>query len=297
MEPGERVWSILSSTGRSGEAAIRANTATLASYLREARARVAPEDVGLPGGGRRHLRGLRREEVAELAEISEGWYARFEGGRATLSLAALERVALALRLDDAQRARLIDLARPDLARISAHAIDADLSGAGRRFAALRDLARNVVSANSIDDAAVAATRALADACGPHALAYARVHDRVSGELPVVAASGSGSGALVGHRQNTASVAYAMRSFVEGQPYGEYDLRESPCADLRTRVERMGIRSYHTQPIMGSGGIVLLLGVARPEPRPPASIERQLIETAAAILEISFRPRRTDLDSA
>jgi hypothetical protein len=46
----------------------------LAAYLQARRARLSPEDVGLPGGGRRRTPGLRREEVAALAGVGLTWY-------------------------------------------------------------------------------------------------------------------------------------------------------------------------------------------------------------------------------
>src|SRR5215470_14278627 len=53
----------------------------LADFLRSRRARVTPSDVGLPSNRRRRLPGLRREEVAHLAGISQDYYARLEQSR------------------------------------------------------------------------------------------------------------------------------------------------------------------------------------------------------------------------
>ncbi|WP_235618622.1 helix-turn-helix domain-containing protein [Embleya scabrispora] len=55
----------------------------LGGFLRARRSRVAPEHVGLVGGHRRRVRGLRREELAQLAGISVDYYVRLEQGRAT----------------------------------------------------------------------------------------------------------------------------------------------------------------------------------------------------------------------
>ena len=51
-----------------------ARRAELADFLRGRRAALSPEDVGLPGGGRRRTPGLRREEVAQLAGMGTTWY-------------------------------------------------------------------------------------------------------------------------------------------------------------------------------------------------------------------------------
>jgi MmyB-like transcription regulator ligand binding domain/Helix-turn-helix domain len=82
-------------------------------FLASRRARLSPEQVGLPSfGGRRRVRGLRREEVAMLAGVSVDYYARLERGNlAGASESVLEAVARALRLDEAERQHLRALAR------------------------------------------------------------------------------------------------------------------------------------------------------------------------------------------
>ena len=82
-------------------------------FLVSRRARVSPEQAGLPSyGGKRRVPGLRREEVAMLAGLSVDYYARLERGNlAGASESVLEAVARALQLDDAERQHLFDLAR------------------------------------------------------------------------------------------------------------------------------------------------------------------------------------------
>ncbi|MEU9792798.1 helix-turn-helix transcriptional regulator [Streptomyces sparsogenes] len=83
----------------------------LGGFLRVRRERVAPESVGLAGGGRRRVRGLRREELAQLAGISVDYYVRLEQGRATQpSPEVLDALAKALCLDAAERRHLATLA-------------------------------------------------------------------------------------------------------------------------------------------------------------------------------------------
>jgi transcriptional regulator with XRE-family HTH domain len=80
-------------------------------FLASRRAGITPEQAGLPAyGGRRRVAGLRREEVAQLAGISVGYYTRLERGGATrASDRVLEALARALQLDEAERAHLFDL--------------------------------------------------------------------------------------------------------------------------------------------------------------------------------------------
>ncbi|MEU1473518.1 helix-turn-helix transcriptional regulator [Streptomyces sp. NPDC005761] len=88
--------------------------AELGEFLRSRRARLRPEELGLPDyGGRRRVPGLRREELARLAGVSVDHYVRLEQGRTLhFSEAVLDAVARALRLDAVERAHLYRLARP-----------------------------------------------------------------------------------------------------------------------------------------------------------------------------------------
>ena len=88
------------------------NRADIRDFLATRRARLTPEQVGLPAGGRRRVPGLRREEVAVLAGVSTEWYARLEKGHISeVSEDVLEAVARALRLDEEERTYLLDLAQ------------------------------------------------------------------------------------------------------------------------------------------------------------------------------------------
>ncbi|MFC5666663.1 helix-turn-helix transcriptional regulator [Kitasatospora misakiensis] len=86
---------------------------TVGDFLRTRRARIRPEEVGLPAHGRRRVQGLRREEVAQLAGVSVDYYIRLEQGRGgSASDAVLEAVARVLRLDEIETAHLRALLRP-----------------------------------------------------------------------------------------------------------------------------------------------------------------------------------------
>jgi transcriptional regulator with XRE-family HTH domain len=85
-------------------------TTAIGDYLRARRALVAPEEVGLPSGGRRRVPGLRREEVAMLAGVSVDYYVRLEQGRDQHpSPEVLDALARVLRLDDDAAAHLHSL--------------------------------------------------------------------------------------------------------------------------------------------------------------------------------------------
>lgn len=83
----------------------------LASFLRSRRARLVPEEVGLIPGRRRHIPGLRREEVAQLASVGVTWYTWLEQGRPiNVSREVVDSIGRALRLDPTEREHLFLLA-------------------------------------------------------------------------------------------------------------------------------------------------------------------------------------------
>src|SRR3954452_18755133 len=87
--------------------------AELGDFLRSRRARLRPQDVGLPDHGRRRVPGLRREEIAQLAGVSVDYYVRLEQGRDIHpSEQVLDAIARALALDPDERQHLDALVRP-----------------------------------------------------------------------------------------------------------------------------------------------------------------------------------------
>ncbi|MFM9448795.1 helix-turn-helix transcriptional regulator [Streptomyces acidiscabies] len=88
------------------------NRTDIRDFLASRRAKLTPEQVGLPTSGRRRVPGLRREEVAVLAGVSTEWYTRLEKGHISgVSEDVIDAVAQALRLDEDERTYLFDLAR------------------------------------------------------------------------------------------------------------------------------------------------------------------------------------------
>lgn len=89
------------------------NKADIRQFLASRRARISPEQAGLPDfGGSRRVAGLRRAEVALLAGVSPDYYTRLERGNLSgVSDSVLDALCRALRLDEAERSHLYDLAR------------------------------------------------------------------------------------------------------------------------------------------------------------------------------------------
>jgi transcriptional regulator with XRE-family HTH domain len=89
-----------------------AGKTALGRFLVARRAQVQPSDIGLQlYDDRRRVAGLRREELAQLAGVSEAYYKRLEQGVSTgASTEVLDAIAGALGLDETERAHLHDLA-------------------------------------------------------------------------------------------------------------------------------------------------------------------------------------------
>jgi transcriptional regulator with XRE-family HTH domain len=120
----------------------------LGEFLKTRRAELSPRAVGLPEtGGVRRVKGLRREEVAQLAAISTEYYTRLEQGRIQASGPVLSALSQVLRLDDDQRDYLFELAgknqdrprrravqkvQPTLQRLLDNLIDTPAIVVGRR---------------------------------------------------------------------------------------------------------------------------------------------------------------------
>ncbi|MGF7029325.1 transcriptional regulator with XRE-family HTH domain [Paenibacillus mucilaginosus] len=84
----------------------------IGEFLKTRRSGLSPKQMGLPEGyTRRRTPGLRREEVAQLADVSVTWYTWLEQGReVSASAEVLDRLASALQMRPAEREYLYQLA-------------------------------------------------------------------------------------------------------------------------------------------------------------------------------------------
>ena len=98
--------------------------AQLSEFLKSCRARLSPQAVGLPPGGRRRTPGLRREDVAALAGLSATWYTWLEQGRdVRASDRVLESLSRTLRLSTEERDYLFSLAQNRPAPLQASRVE------------------------------------------------------------------------------------------------------------------------------------------------------------------------------
>lgn len=127
----------------------------LAQFLRNRRARISPQQLGLPEG-RRRTPGLRRSEVATLAGISLEWYTYLEQGREIhVSIEVLESLARVLQLDETERRHMFLLAHRQLPPERPRSLDGQVSAVIQRHldslgtspAAVMDVRMNILAWN------------------------------------------------------------------------------------------------------------------------------------------------------
>jgi hypothetical protein len=129
----------------------------LGAFLRARRGLLRPQDVGLPERTRRHVPGLRREEVAQLAEVGLSWYAMLEQGRVDqINRKALRRVVRSLRLTQIEVDHAFSLAREEASertgeRGSVDALHAFVRAYSDGAAILTDADAEVVGWNVVAD--------------------------------------------------------------------------------------------------------------------------------------------------
>jgi hypothetical protein len=91
----------------------------LRAFLTNCRSRLAPAEIGLPSTARRRVKGLRRDEVAELIGVTSDWYRFFESGRPVrVSPQFVSRLAKALRLQPRQEMTLFRLSFLEMYHLS-----------------------------------------------------------------------------------------------------------------------------------------------------------------------------------
>src|ERR1700674_5000513 len=95
----------------------------LGRYLKDRRAKLDPAAFGIPST-RRRTPGLRREEVAQRANVSATWYTWLEqGGGGAPSGDVLDRIARAMMLTDVEREHLYLLGVGRAPDVRYHVVD------------------------------------------------------------------------------------------------------------------------------------------------------------------------------
>lgn len=291
----------------------------LRELLKHFRARLAPEDVGLPVRSRRHSApGLRAGEVAELVGVSTAWYHALEFGAAGRRFSApfVQRVADGLRLSDTERAALLRLALPEVAAATDIYERSTNDGVVSFLSCARDFIKRLTALSSFEDAMIAAVETSQRIIRATCMTVAAL-DR-DGREPLALAAGpkaefaDSAFALSALHDNAATRAHAT-VLCENAPHPS-DVREHARHAVRIETsagrEVSGVhdpdvveyRRYNTRVLERSSSAVGLFerGLFRgnlvtswAEPRFHPKVEIETIKTLSAVLELAAaRPAET-----
>jgi transcriptional regulator with XRE-family HTH domain len=214
----------------------------LSTFLRDARAKVDPASVAVARRGARRVPGLRREEVAELADMSDSWYARFEAGRARLSLPALARIAEVLGLRPDERAQLFALARPEITSDRTGRLAFESTGLYEMHIVQR-LLRQLRDASTSDEVAIHTVRAVNECIRPTNTAYWVRQIDGAGNARFDHVDGPAAEGYAGLWQSAEASAHELAPLQANRRVVCESLPESPSEAYRERIEKFGARSY------------------------------------------------------
>jgi transcriptional regulator with XRE-family HTH domain len=287
--------------------------AELRTFLMQHRARIGPQDVGLPASGRRRVTGLRREEVAELAGVSARWYERFESGSSDRRFSSdfVQRVAHALLLEGSERVTLSRLALPEVAAAIEVFERSANDGALNAFAIIRDFSRLVAGAASYEDAASEAINTIQRVLRPNCITVANfdMPDAPPEAIAVGPRAHLADNVLartVLDMNAPARTGATMICECAPDPYHVEDARHPVRIRHYDRHDVTGLhephlehyREYNARVLQRSGVVVGLFERSRCrgnmtsfwiEPRAHSDLEINVMETIAAILELSAAP--------
>lgn len=247
--------------------------------LRKWRGRLVPADVNLPAGRRRRVPGLRAREVAELADVSPGWYEQFESGtsRRNFSPSFVQRVAAALRLDAGEQATLLRLALPEVAS-AAHVFETNAhDGAARYVSLTREFVRRLTAAASFEEASRATVEACQKMIAPTCATVASIE---TGSGPPRSFAAGPRSAYVGPR-----LAQKILDMNRDIRAGDVVTRDVPAADGRRYSGRLHQRSELITGLFAQGRWRGAMSCSWTEPRTYAAVEIATLETLGAMLAL------------
>ena len=262
----------------------------LRELLTKCRARLRPENVGLPITMRRRVPGLRREEVAELVGVTPKWYTIFENGSSDrhFSSTFVQRVADALRLDHNERAHLFRLALPDI-RLAVEQFERSAhDGALQALSKIRSLVRRVAAAGSFEEAVYAAVVAVGDVLSPTSTTVAILLP--SGDGPRVIGTGPRAERSVRTSNGPSffvSVGADSPSALEARAVAERTLLDGPLINGQLRNARLlEARSVLAHGLFANGRYRGNLCALWTGPREMDPLEIEALRTASAVVELA-----------
>ena len=268
----------------------RARRSALREFLMERRARLKPDEVGLVSIGRRRVPGLRREEVAQLADISPAWYTLLETAHEIrVSPRMLDRLAQALRLNDRDKMYLFTLAIDELPTFPRTTVES-VGSTGTEYSELRTFARRSRAASAIHELGELVTELLFDLMRPIEVSYFVEADLAVRTFVFTSQRVAPNVSLIPHeRFGFSAVHDAEEVLVDGGLFGEHNLIASPHALFRERARALGSGRYLSQGVKGrsfDGAI----GYIQPSREPHTDRDRQILALIAEIMHLALASR-------
>ena len=262
----------------------------LRNFLMECRARLLPDQVGIVCAGRRRVPGLRREEVAQLADISTAWYTLLETGREIrVSPRMLDRVAAALRLNDQEKIYLFSLAIDELPTMPRLSVDS-VGSTGREYFELMTFARRSRTASTLRELADLTTDVLFDLARPAEVAYF-VEAELATQTFAFTSQRTAPGVVPVPRERLgfSSVHDAEEVLVRGESFAEHNLIESRHALFRERARTLGSGRFMSAGLKARN-LDGAIGYVQPSREPHSDRDRELLGLLAEIVHLALAAR-------
>jgi transcriptional regulator with XRE-family HTH domain len=259
----------------------------LRSFVIEHRARIAPEDAGMPRYGRRRVEGLRREEMAMLVGVSVAWYTQFETATIRVSPRMLDRVATALRLNDEERLYLFSLAIEEMPTV----VHRDIATSdGIEHAALTHFTKRARAASSPDELEALTVDFLYDTYRPVEVVQVIHADLERREFWTTTQRVAPNAEEFPTSPQPFSVVHdAEQVLVRGEIFAESNIPATQHALMRERRQKFGTGRYVSVGVR-AGSSVAALNVTQHSQEPYSDREKYRLGLIAEIFGLTLNSR-------
>jgi transcriptional regulator with XRE-family HTH domain len=264
--------------------------AALRAFLRECRARLAPEQVGIKSIGRRRVAGLRREEVAQLVGVGVGWYTLFETDpKVRVSPRMLQSLANAFQLSREETVYLFSLAIDEMPALPRTSIS-EAGSVGNEYAEMTLFAKRARAASTLGELRQLATDLLLHLSRPTDIAYFVEADLEARQFVFTSQSAAPGVELAPPDPVPFSaVPDSETVLLRGEIYGEHNLEGSTNEIMRLRAQIAGTGRFLSAGIKAPG-LDGAIGYSQPSREPHTDRERYLLGLIAEFVVLALASR-------
>jgi transcriptional regulator with XRE-family HTH domain len=264
--------------------------AALRAFLRECRARLAPEQVGIKSIGRRRVAGLRREEVAQLVGVGVGWYTLFETDpKVRVSPRMLQSLANAFQLSREETVYLFSLAIDEMPAVPRTSIS-EAGSVGNEYAELTLFAKRARAAPTLGELRQLATDLLLHLSRPTDIAYF-VEANLEARQFAFTSQSAAPGVELAPPDPVpfSAVPDSETVLLRGEIYGEHNLGGSTNEIMRLRAQIAGTGRFLSAGIKAPG-LDGAIGYSQPSREPHTDRERYLLGLIAEFVVLALGSR-------